>query len=90
MSSKINDHHRLHALNKPCFSETEDELSNQDDQIENIVNNENNKIIVDDNDHVNDLCIILKKAIKNNDRDLMMCAINYLNMLESNLKKYCN
>ena len=92
--NKINDHHRLHALNKPCFSEPEDEVNSdydEDDEIDNIVNNEDNKInkekvIVDDNDQINDLRIILKEAIKNNDRDLMMCTMNYLNILESNKK----
>ena len=87
--NKINYHHRLHALNKPCFREPEDEINIDYDEDDEIASNhdKNDKIIIDDKDHINDLRIILKEAIKNNDRDLIMCTMNYLNILEYNKKK---
>ena len=38
------------------------------------------------NDYINKLRDVLLKAIKDNDRGLIICAMNYLNTLESNKK----
>ena len=86
--NKINEHHRLHALNKPYFREPEDEINSDYDEDDEIASDhdKNDKIIIDDKDHINDLRIILKEAIKNNDRDLIMCTMNYMNILEYNKK----
>ena len=107
--NKINHYHRLHALNKACFSEPEDEINSdydkddeinsdydednisKDDQAINKSNKDNReKIIIEDEDHINDLRIILREAMKNNDRDLMICTINLLRELESNKKNKIN
>ena len=111
--NKINAYHRLRTLNKPCFTEPEDDISedeinsdyNEDDELnsdygeddeinsdydeyDQIINKSNEeKTIIKDEDHINDLHIILREAMKSNDRDLMTCTINLLRELESNKNK---
>ena len=106
---KINDHCRLNVLNKACFSEAEDEISNDNEDeisddnedeisdddndnnnneknIENIVENHKTKEIIIDNkniasDIINDLRIVLKKAIISNNEELMNNTIKLMNTL---------
>ena len=85
----INSYCRIKSLNKACFSEPEeisddetgyesesnDETSDDKHQINN---NTNKKPIIIDKDHENDLRIILKQAIKSNDRELMISTMELL------------
>ena len=106
---KINNHCRLNVLNKACFSEPEDEISDDneneisdDDEDEisdddnnnnsnekNIENNEENhktKEIIIDNKNIgssimDDLRIVLKKAIISNNEELMNNTIKLMNTI---------
>ena len=77
----INSYCRIKVLNKPCFSERDDEtdeINDKTDEINNKTDEINNKPVITDIEHANDLRIILRGAIKNNDRDLMICTMNVL------------
>ena len=98
---KINNHCRLNVLNKACFSEPEDEISddnkneisdddnNNNNNENNIENNEENhktkEIIIDNkniaSDIINDLRIVLKKAIISNNEELMNNTTKLMNTL---------
>ena len=59
---KINNHCRLNVLNKACFSEPEDEIS---DDNEDKINDDNKDEISDnDNNNNNEENIIMKKIMK--------------------------
>ena len=54
------------------------EINNETDGDDDEATNNINKAIISDEEHENDLRIILKSAIKNNDRELMICTMNLL------------
>ena len=64
------------------MSDDENEIS--DDEYEINDTNTNKKPIITDEEHENDLRIILKQAIKNNDRELMICTIELLKKFDEN------
>ena len=92
--SLINKYHSIKNLNKACFSEPEEisecesdnetgyesERSNEHE----ISTNTNKKPIITDKEHENDLRIILKQAIKNNDRELMITTMELLKKFDKN------
>ena len=94
---KINDHCRLDVLKRVCFSEPEDEINDDDeDEIDDDDNNNNNEkniknktkeIIIDNkniaSDIMDDLRIVLKKAIINNNEELMNNTIKLMNTLST-------
>ena len=111
---KINNHCKLNALNKACFSEPEDEISDDneneisddnEDKISDDDNNNNEKNIENDeenhkakeiiinnknigSDIMDDLHIMLKKAIISNNDELMNNTIKLMNtILTTNQKK---
>ena len=61
--------------------ESNDETDESNDEISN---NISKKVIITDEEHENDLQIILKSAIKSNDRELMICAMNLLKKFDEN------
>ena len=61
--------------------ESNDETDESNDEISN---NISKKVIITDEEHENDLRIILKSAIKSNDRELMICAMNLLKKFDEN------
>ena len=64
------------------ISDNKSEISDDEHKINNI--NTNKKPIIIDKEHENDLRIILKQAIKNNDRELMISAMSLLKMFDEN------
>ena len=116
---KINNHCRLNLLNKACFSEPEDEISddnedeisadnedkisdddnNNNNNEKNIENNEENhktkEITIDnkniDSNIMDDVHIVLKKAIISNNEELMNNTIKLMNtILTTNQKNNVN
>ena len=98
--NKINDYCRIRSLTKACFSKTEDDdyeennetsdeyEENNETSDEYEENNETNDNYEENNedDYINKLRNVLSKAIKDKDRELMICTMNYLNKLKSNKK----
>ena len=96
----INSYYRIKSLNKACFSEpeeisdemgyeseTNDEISDDDSETSDDEYDDTNitkKPIITDEEHENDLRIILKQAIKNNDIELMVCTMNLLKKFDEN------
>ena len=64
------------------ISDNESEISYDEHEINNI--NTSKKPIITDKEHENDLRIILKQAIKNNDRELMISAMSLLKKFDEN------
>ena len=84
--NKIDNYCRIRSLRKACFSKPEDEYEEDSEINEEDSEEENKTNEISDKDLINELRIVLKKAIKDNDRELMICTMNYLNTLESNKK----
>ena len=92
----INSYYRLTVLNKVCFTEPEgeindeingeinDEINDETDEINDEINGNstNNKLFISDEEHENDLRIILRNAIKINDRELIICTMNLLKKID--------
>ena len=55
-----------------------------DDDERKINTSTNKKPIITDKEHENDLRIVLKQAIKNNDRELMMTTMELLKKFDEN------
>ena len=66
----INSYYKIKSLNKACFSV--------------LSNNTSTKPIITDEEHENDLRIILKSVIKNNDKELMICTMNLPKKIDEN------
>ena len=98
--SLINSYCKIKSLNKACFSEPEeisdetgyeseindeicDESESSDGELE-INARTNKKPVITDKEHENDLRIILKQAIKSNDRELMICTMELLKKFDEN------
>ena len=64
------------------ISDNESEISDDEHEINNI--NTNKKPTITDKEHENDLRIILKQAIKNSDRELMISAMSLLKRFHEN------
>ena len=97
--SLINNYHRIKSLKKACFSEPEevsecseqsewneqwdDEAGYESEQSE-INTSTYKKPIITDKEHENDLRIILKQAIKNSNRELMITTMELLKKFDKN------
>ena len=76
---KVIDHCRLNVLNKACFSEPEDEINDDnEDEISDDGNNNNENI---NSNIMDDLHIVLKKAIISNSEELMNNTTKLMNTL---------
>ena len=97
--SLTNNYHRIKSLNKACFSEPEEvsecsEQSEWNEQCDDEAGYESEqseintstykKPIITDKEHENDLRIILKQAIKNSNRELMITTMELLKKFDKN------
>ena len=82
----INNYHRIRSLNKICYSEPE-EIYHDDEISDEIDDETNKKPIITDKEYENDLRIILKQAMKNNDRELMITTIELLKKFDNSVNK---
>ena len=87
----INDYHRIRTLNKIYYSEPEEISDNDDDDDDDDEISDNNKQeiskkpIITDKEHENDLRIILRQAINNNDRELTISTIELFKKFDNNV-----
>ena len=74
----INNCCRLRTLNKQCFSEAEDEVNDETDNEDDEINSETS---IKNNSIINNLNIVLQKAIMSKNEELMNNTIKLMNKL---------